>query len=234
MRVTSAALILTALLASAGAAQAQTATAPDPTRLTLSAEAATEVPETVLVATLAVVAEGGRADAVQATVNAAMAKALAAARERPAVTVSTGGYSVWPRDQDGGAGRRYRAEQTIELRADDAAGLLDLVGRLQADGLETRGLAYAVAPAATEAARRQLIERAFAELRETAGRSAAAMGMRVDRWQELRVELSGGYMPPPLRAMAMEQAGAAPPVAAAGTQRVTLGVSGTAILATSR
>lgn len=222
-------LPLTALLAIASPAGGQPA--PERTSLSVTAEAATEVAETVLFATLAATVEGPRADAAQSTVNETMTRALAISRAVAGVAVTTGGYSVYPWSQDDGTARRYRAEQSLELRSSDPTALLDLVGRLQSSDLEVRNLAYTAPPETIETARLDLTERAFAQLRGGAERAAAAMSMRVARWKELRVEPSGSFMPPsPMRAMRAEAADAAPPVAAAGTQRVTLMVAGTAIL----
>ena len=214
---------------------------PPPTRLELSADASSELQRTVLTATLVAAAEGQDPAAVQGSVNDAMTRALAAARQRSAIKATNGTYAIRPEEQApdrsaDAATRRYRAEQSLVLSADDAAAVLDLVGRLQAMGLEVRGLDYVLPPAAVESARRRLLDDALHELRALADRAATAMGMRLGAWEEIRVEPdSSTSSPPTFRAMLVERAPAVPPpVAAAGSERVTLTVSGTALLVSAR
>ena len=228
-------LIALAFLAGLGvatAARAAPLSAPA-TRLELSADASAEVQETLLVATLTVVAEGRHPAFVQGDVNTAMTKALAAARERSAIKARTSSYAIWPLDEKTSPRLRYHAEQSLSLTAEDGAALLDLVGRLQAEGLEVRSLDHAPAPAAIADARRRLLDDALHDLRATAEQAATAMGMRLNGWEEVRIEPGGGLSSPlPFRAMVTERAAAGqPPVAAAGTQHITVTVSGKALLA---
>jgi predicted secreted protein len=205
------------------------------TRLHVSGSASAELQQSLLVATLAVEHEDPDPIAVQRQINARMTEAVAAAGAVAGLQVRTGGYSVWPLyEGEPRAGRerprRYRGSQSLELRGEDAPALLELVGQLQAKGLVMRGLDYRVTVEAEAAARKELTEAAFADLRDQAQRAAAAMGLQLAGWAELRL---GGDAPiqPRMRAMAMEAAAdMAPPVAVPGTERITLTVDGTALL----
>ena len=230
-------------VASVGAATSVRAAQPPQTagtRLELGASASAEVQETLLVASLVAAAEGRDPAAVQGSVNAAMTKALATAQNHTDVKATTGGYAIRPIGREpvdpvNKPPRRLRGEQTLSLASEASAAVLDLVGRLQAMGLETRSLDYELPAGAVERTRRRLLDDALHDLRATAEQAATAMGMRLDGWDEVRVEPAGGAPSPPFRAMMAERAtSASPPVAVSGTQRVTLTVSGTALLMPSR
>lgn len=221
--------LATALIAAPMAAKADGMA---PTKLAVGASAQTELTEDELVATLEARAEGEDLSKLQARINGLMTKALATANAVKAVKVSTGSYRVDSR-YDEAKKLRYVGSQRLELSSTEPGPLLELVGHLQEMGLATVGLDYTVADATRRAAEQRLIEPALAELRGKADLVAKAMGMRVIGWEDLNVDSTP--MPRPMfRAAPMAMAAAAaPPVAQAGQQEVSVSVQGTALLATT-
>jgi predicted secreted protein len=209
---------------------------PDPARTTLLLSETVElaVRQDELYAELAVEVRAASAAAAQAAVNRAMAAALDRARATPGVTTATGSYSVW-RAQGSGipAAQAWRAGQTVQLTAQDAAPLLELVGTLQDQGLAVRQLGFRVSRELHRRTREAATEEAVRAITGRAQRMADLLGLAFDRFAS--VDLDGGReRPQPFMAMAASPARAsadsAPPVAEPAEVRVAATISAQAVL----
>lgn len=150
-------------------------------------------------ASLRAEARGADAAAVQGQVNRAMEQALSAARDVSGVHATTGGY--WTSRME--EGRSWTASQTLNLRAAEPAALLDLVGRLQGQGLVMGDLSWRLSREAETAARQEAGRLAIEALRQRAEAVASQLGMRVAGIRQLRLDAPEAPMP---RMMAMSAA----------------------------
>lgn len=229
-------------LAACDNAKAQTVqrTLPDDaTVVNLNESAERDVTPDTMRARLMAQASSESAATAQASVNAAMAKALARAKAL-GLEVETGGYNTY---QEAGArpaslppGAKppapiWRAQQSLILTATDDAKLLEAVGALQNEGLLLQELGYTVSRAQSRALQDELFNEALQRLTARAEKAAQALGMRFEGWA--RVGLNGGVIQRPVMMKTMGMAAesrAAPPVAAAGEQTISVSVDGEAIL----
>ena len=176
-----------------GGAAAQAAESPSGTVLHLAEQAQALVAPDQLDVGLRAEVQGTDAARIQQQVNAAIAAAIAKAKAS-GLKVATGGYSVYQVHAGGPARPRdrtdpvWRASQGITLSGSDSVQLLDLAGRLQADGLLMSGMAFSIAPATRREAEARLTEEAVAGLRAQAERVAAAFGARVAGWRDIQVQ----------------------------------------------
>ncbi|MXP63436.1 DUF541 domain-containing protein [Roseomonas sp. M0104] len=219
-------------LLAAGGAWAQQAPAPEAgieagTVLTLSEAAEVlRAPDEVR-ATLRVEARGASAAAVQAQVNGAMAGALEQARAVQGVQASTGGYWTGRNEEK----RDWTATQALILRGTEPAPLLDLAGKLQAQGLAMGGLDWMLSRPLEVEARKEAGRMAIEALRQRAEAVAAQLGLRVARLSKLQVEVASQPMPRMRVAMmAARQEAAPPPVSAPEAVPVSATASGEFLL----
>jgi predicted secreted protein len=205
---------------------------PARTKLALSATATREVQQDTLVGVLAAHAEAATASAAQATVNRLMAAAIEKARAVKSVRAASGGYRVFQDYDKDGRARRWIAEQDLRLTGTEAAPLLELVGALQAVGLNVNGLSYQLSAEARRAVEDELTVEAIQTLRNRAERVATSMGMRVQAIESLQVGQPPGEPPirPMLRATVAEAAPMSPPVALPDLETVSAGVSAELVL----
>ena len=211
----------------------------DATLLTLSESAEREVTPDTIRARLLAQATSESAATAQASVNAAMARALTRARAL-GLEVETGSYSTYQespqRPQSLPAGAKpplplWRAQQSLILTAKDDAKVLEAAGALQAEGLALQELGYTLSREQQRSQQDDMFAEALQRLAARAEKAATALGMRFEGWA--RVGLNGGVTTRPvmMKAMGMSaRAEAAPPVAAAGEQTISVTVDGEAIL----
>lgn len=238
----SAAILLLASVAACDNAKAQTAqrTLPDDaTLLTLQESAEREVTPDTIRARLVAQATSESAATAQASVNTAMARALSRAKAL-GLEVETGSYNTYqenpqrPQNLPAGAkppAPQWRAQQSLILTSKDDAKLLEAVGALQTEGLALQELGYTLSREQQRAQQDDMFAEALQRLAGRAEKAAAALGMRFEGWA--RVGLNGGVVPRPvmMKSMGMAaRADAAPPVAAAGEQTISVNVDGEAIL----
>lgn len=237
----SSALLATALaLAPQAGARAQTARDPGAetppaaaTEARFTQTASRLVARDRLTATLRLEVKGADPARVQAQVNERMAGALAKARAAPGIEVETGSYGV-NRVFDAKDPDPWRAVQTLVVTSGGFAAVLDLVGALQADGLVLGGLRYFVGEATLKSAQDDLTREALLALKARAGRVAADLGLRLERFQTIDIGNAaeqGGEMAP---RFALAQAAAsmgAPPATAPGEAVIQVTISASALLA---
>lgn len=195
------------------------------TKVVLREEAFAVVPEDELVATISYQRREEDAARAQEAVNTWVGEALTLISERGAVQSRTAGYYVY-RERDAGL---WQASQSIELIGQEADVLLDLVGQLQArDGL-LRGLDYRLSAMERRAARDDLVAQAVRRVEARLAQLRDLLDATSYHIDELRFE--GAAEPPAaIRALAMEAATGAPPVAEPGEATLRLGLTATATL----
>ncbi len=203
------------------------------TTLHLDQQAQKVVSRDRLRADLRVEASGSDSRAVQDDVNRRMASALAKARKSGAVTVQSGGYTVY-RDASSKSAEVWRASQGLTLVSKDFDAVLKLSGELQSDGLVMSGLRFFLAPESLRAAQSELSSQALMALRERAGELAADLGMSVVTYKDISVgnamEAFDGVRPMMMRAKAAPLAEVAPPEAEAGDSTISLSVQAEVVL----
>jgi predicted secreted protein len=181
-------------------------------------------------ASLTAHAEAPQPAEAQNQVNRMMGEAVDLARAAAGVRVSSGSYNVY-HDQPEKRPSRWVAEQSLSLTSNDATVLLDLVGKLQSNGLAVQGLQWTLAAATRRNVERQLLGEALDALSRTAKTAAEGLSLEFTGWRRVSLTPATGPVPPPYRARAAMAAEAmAAPVAVAGTSEVVVTVNAEALL----
>lgn len=200
------------------------------TLVTLTVTERIRVGQDTLSADLRIEADDRDAAAVQNRINQAMTEALALTRGVNAVDVSTGYYGVYQYNRNPSGNRAdevWRGSQSLNLRGQDAAALLQLAGRLQALGFVMNQLSYSLSTERADEVRDSLMEAALGRARQKAERAAAALGKTSVDLATVDIDTqSDGYSPPiMMRAMAADASmEMAAPSAEPGETEVTLTV----------
>ena len=122
------------------------------------------------------------------------------------------------------------AQQTLELRGHDGPSLLDLAGRLQERGFATASLDWQLSDAARRKAHDAATIDALKRLQRRARDAAAALGLRVDHFQDVRLDDTPVFQPRPGPMMMMAARMPPPPQATASPEDVTADVSADVLL----
>lgn len=197
------------------------------TMLHLGASATIQVSPDQLVAELVAQATAHGAAAAQLQVNALIAAGMKEAQAVDGVDARAIGYSVEPTD-DKHAG--WTVRQTLELRDRAGSSLLDLTGRLQERGFVTASLDWQLSDAARRRAHDAATIDALRQLQARAREAAAALGLLVDRFTDVRLEDVPEFRPRPGGPMLMAARMAEPPQATASAQDVSADVSADVLL----
>lgn len=216
------------------------------TIINFSATEKRTMPQDLLIASLRIEAEDkNNAAAVQKQINEAMKKALDLARTETEFKVSTGSYSVYKYDHPVVVNRTtgeqksdpvWKGSQTIEIQSKDAARLLDIVGKIQAEGFAMNNLAYTLSPEVVEQVRDELMVEALKKLSAKARVVAETLGKNKVDLVDVNVDTGSPVIPMYKTMMARgEMAMAADasmpaPVAEAGETDVSLTVSARALI----
>ena len=237
-------LLLAASLALAWPAFAQQAPGPLPAPATpvadsvlhLNAAASVDVAQDWMSVDFSVTKEGADARVVQAQLKAALDAALQEARkiEAPAgpaqVQVQGGNFALQPRYDAKGRMNGWTGSTQLRVQGRDMAAIAQLVGRIGTMSIASLG--YSISAQAREQAETALTAQAIARFRAAAGAQAQAFGQA--RWsvREVSVGMDGDdarvmyEAAPKLMAARAE----APLPVAAGTDTLTVKVSGTITL----
>lgn len=202
-------------------------------RATFSVSATEDVPNDTLVAVLAVQRDGGSARQLAAEVNQTMAWALAKAKEAPTIKVQTLDYQTSPIYQKNTV-TGWRVSQSLRIEGRDKAAVGDLIGVLQ-ERLNLQHVGYEVSRELHKEVEDRLIGEAIAAFQARAKRVAADLQRRNYRLVQMDLNTGGGPVPilrQRAMPMAMAEVAAAPPAIEAGTQTLTVGVSGEIELST--
>lgn len=228
----SARLVLAVAAGAATSALAQQPTpAPAQPSVSVSASASSTVVNDRLQASLRAEAESPSATTAANQVNASITRALATAKDYPAVKVATAGYST-QQVSDKVKAQRWHVVQSISLDAGDFIAAAALISRLQDDnGLLLSGMAFSLAEKTRHEAEDSVTQQAIKMWQARAQQAAKALGYSAWKPGHLTVQAGdGGRVFPMARAAAMS-AGANVPVAVdGGTTEVTVTVSGDALL----
>ena len=169
--------------------------------LNLGATEQQEVSQDTLNATVEFSAQGRNQTTLQNEVNAAIAKALAAAKSVETVNVQTGYYQVYQVQNDPGVFSAdnpvWRAQQSLQLDSLQAPALLALIGDLQAQGLTVSNLWYSLSTARYEEVSAALTTKVLQTLQQRAESAGKALGKPVAALVE--VSLDGNANVPVLR-----------------------------------
>jgi uncharacterized protein YggE len=216
-----------ALVFGAIPAHAQTPPQP-PTLLHLSATRSVSTDPDELVADLTAQSMSASPAAAQRQVNGLVASAMKLAATVPNVTAKAIDYSV---DRADDKRMTWQAQQTVDLRSADGPALLDLVGKLQADGLVVNSLEWQISTEKQLQTHDAAMALALKALQAQAAKAAAALGLHVDHIQDVRLDHSEPVMPRPvMMAGKMAFGGAPAPQATAARQDVTASVSADIVL----
>lgn len=187
-----------------------------------------------LAATLRIEVVTTAADEAQNRVNAVIRDALALARTNSAITVSTGGYSVWrvdPTPPD--RAEKWRASQNLILSSKDGPALLTLVGDLQQKGMIVGNLGWRLSRDSFRKARQEATRQALAGLRGRIDEAAALLDLKFDHFKDVRLDSADSVpvpRPAPMAAAAMARAAPVEPVAAAEDMPVSATAQADAVL----
>lgn len=208
--------------------------------LNLNVTEQAQVDQDTLNASLQYVAQGRDRRALQDEVNRIMQAALERARQVSGVDVETSHYHVQI-VQSGRPTRAdienpvFRAQQGLQLKSEDSAALLELLGALQAEGLTLNSLYYSLSAAAHERVAGELLHAALTKLQSRASDAASVLGKGSAALVEVSMDGSPNFMEArmrmPMMAMAAD-AGVdfAPPSAEPGQSMVSVSVSARAVL----
>ena len=205
--------------------------------LNLSATEQQEISQDTLNATVGFSVQGRNQATLQGEVNAAIAKALAAAKAVDAVNVQTGYYQVYQVQNDPGVFNAdnpvWRAQQSIQLDSLQAPALLALIGDLQAQGLTVANLWYTLSTERYEEVAAALTTQVLQTLQQRAESAGKALGKPVAALIE--VSLDGNANVPMMReAYALARSAVdmtvTTPSAEPGETTVSVSVSARAIL----
>ena len=200
---------------------------PAPTRLHLGASASVQASPDELVADLVAQSTSRSAATAQRQVNNLIAAGMSEARSVAGVDARAIGYSVDPGDDKR---TTWMAQQTLELRGHDGPSLLDLTGRLQERGFATASLDWQLSVAARRKAHDAATIDALKRLQQRARDAAAALGLRVDRLQDVWLDDAPVFQPRPGPMVMMAARMAPPPQATASPEDVTADVSADVLL----
>ena len=193
-------------------------------RISLTASASQEVENDLLSAVLYAQQEGQRPTTLAERVNLSIKEAVEQAKQQAGITVRTLDYMTTPiyRKQkiDG-----WRVRQSIHLQSQDATVLSKLIGQLQ-KGLAVQSINYTLSPQARESAENSLIAEAIAAFQKRAALIARQFGRSDYQLVEVSINTPGGIQPRMMHKR-LEMSSMSAPAIEAGSQRITLKVSGT-------
>lgn len=196
-------------------------------RIDLMANASSEVENDLLIAVVfAEVEDNNQTDAADA-VNTAITWAADRARRVTGIDLETMSYSTRPLYANGRRIVGWVARQSLRLESRDAEALSALLGELQ-ERVAVQSINYSVSDEASERAEEALIVEALAQFNRRATLIATELGRPGFRIVRLNVGTAGGRPPGffDLSAARIQTAEAAPPTLEAGTQTMTVTVSG--------
>ena len=207
------------------------AQAPEQPVVALSASASTSVPNDRLQAWLRAEAESTSPTTAAAQVNTLISKALAEAKQYPAVKTATAGYST-QQVAEKGKTTRWRITQTISMESNDFTATATLISKLQDEGgLLLSGMGFSLAESSRRSAEDALTQQAVKSWQARAQQASQALGFAGWRTGRVTVQTGDASRPyPVMRAQVAGSMGAAPVALEAGTTEVSVTVSGDALL----
>ena len=193
------------------------------TILHLSERAERQVGRDELVLQLRLEATAKTARDAQAEINQRMPAALDAAKKVPAVKAETPAMNVFElREKDKPS--VWKATETLQLRSKDFAAALELLGKLEEQGLLVSAMNFDVSREALKNVEDALTAEALKRLRDRADAIAVDMGRAVDHVRSVQIGEAGEPGPRPFEYAIVRQKVAAtpPPAAEAGEAPVSV------------
>ena len=204
---------------------------PEQPVVSLSASASMSVSNDRLQAWLRAEAESASPATAAAQVNTLIAKALAEAKQYPAVKTATAGYST-QQVAEKGKPTRWRVTQTIGMESGDFTAAATLISKLQDEGgLLLSGMGFSLAESSRRTAEDALTQQAVKSWQARAQQASQALGFAGWRTGRVSVQTGDTSRPyPVMRGQVASYAGAAPVALEAGTSDVSVTVTGDALL----
>lgn len=203
-----------------GHAQAAVVQDHDMTTLNFSVTNDVRAPATQLTAHLYARAENTSPTSAQKALNASIVTAMKAVSGQAGVDAKAGSYTI--NDETPEHGRtRWVARQDVTLSGEDAGRILELAGVLQAQGLMLDGTEWSLDPASREALLKKARLEALEKIRPQAEESAKALGLKLIRLSEVRINTGYEGVRPMMAALSLRSAPMAPPQASREEQVVS-------------
>ncbi len=209
----------------AGTCVAQPSVVYDQVDLTATAER--EIENDELVAVVYAQAQAQRQAEAANSVNEDLRWALELAESTRGITAQTLQYSSYPVYGNNQQIVGWQARQSLRLESRDSDRLSELLGELQ-ERVAIESVSYQVSRDAREAADDALIREALQSFNRRASLVAEELGRSGYRIVRININTGGGRATPmAFRSNAMAEAAVAQPALEAGTQTVSVNVSGT-------
>ncbi len=207
-------------------------------RLSLQAEAVSEVPEDTVEITLAVEIEGTDQTEVARQLAERLNPSMEEAKEQSEVKVRSGGFRVWPSTDRDGKITAWRGRAELILESQNIPAASELAARLS-QGMVISSLSFSLSPEARAVEEQRLLKEAAAAFSQRATDAAKAFGF--DGYRIHTLNLGGGgtvfsQRPETLMARAAFASDAAMPAPQLepGRARVTVMVQGEVVLETTK
>lgn len=201
-------------------------------RMTLQASASAEVIQDTVRISLAAEIEASDQAAAGQRLSTALDEAVKRATGTAGVDVRSGGYNIWPVNDEKGKITGWRGRGEIVLESRDFAAASALASRL-GDKVAISNISFLLSRQAREAEERKLLDQAAQAFRERAQVASKAFGFTGYRILRLELGGSGAAAPMPRGPMMMAAKGAAASADVpleAGEVTVSVAVSGTIAL----
>ncbi|GBR53472.1 hypothetical protein AA106555_1311 [Neokomagataea thailandica NBRC 106555] len=181
------------------------------TKLNFSVTNNVRAPATLLTAHLYARAENTSPIGAQKALNASISAAMKAVSGQAGVDARAGSYTIDDMTPEHGR-TRWVARQDITLSGEDAAKVLDLAGNLQGQGLMLDGTDWSLDPNTREALLQKARLEALAKVRPQAEENAKALGLKLVRLNDVRINANfEGAVRPMMAVMRASSAPMAPP-----------------------
>ncbi|GAA7760815.1 SIMPL domain-containing protein [Cupriavidus metallidurans] len=220
-------LLAASLLSTTAAMAAAQTVAPPSGILSLSAQAATEVPTDVVHLTLAAEQEGPEPTAISNALSSRTQAVLAQAKRTSGVEAQSGGFTIHPNTDRNGRISTWRGRSEVILKSKDFAAVSKLAGEL-ASQMQVQNIAFSLSRETRLAAEQKLADQAVAAFRDKAQATTKLFGYSGYTIREVSLNESGGVMPMPrmYAAKAMSDSAGAPIPVEGGKSQVTVSVNG--------
>jgi predicted secreted protein len=199
--------------------------------MSLHASASDEVKQDTVLITVSADVEAADQSSVGKKLNVRLDELMKIAQGNGDVSARTGGYRVWPVNNNKGKIVNWRGQGSIILESTDFDAASALAARM-GDKSAISNIGFTLSRKAREAAERRLLNQAAQAFRERALAAATAFGFSGYRLQ--KIELGGGAAMPPRPYMAMAKAAPAEAGANVPLQAdmvtVSVDVTGTIVL----
>jgi predicted secreted protein len=192
-------------------------------RVTLSAQAVTEVENDTLVVVLAAQRQGTELAQLASEVNQLMTKALSRCKKVSGIEVQTLEYQTNPVYEKQHL-TAWRVSQSLQLKGHDVQSLSALIGDLQNE-LMLESMSYQISAEARSQAEQSLIAKAISAFSQRAQEITQRLGRKRYRLVNMQVD-TGGVTPQPRLRQVYAMSTQAAPAIEAGKQTLSVTVNG--------